>query len=121
MPTWPPWPPRLTGWVSARWGKQAGVLGLPGGIQACLFDLDGVLTRIAAVHAAAWKEMFDEFLRQRLTPKAAPSCPLLRTMIAGSATFLADSAPCRAPAMVGSVVGDPMLYATVSEAPVPVV
>lgn len=28
-----------------------------------MFDLDGVLTNTAAVHAAAWKEMFDEFLR----------------------------------------------------------
>ena len=39
------------------------MLGLPAGIRACLFDLDGVLTDTAAVHAAAWKEMFDEFLR----------------------------------------------------------
>ncbi len=38
---------------------------LPSGIQACLFDLDGVLTKTAAVHAAAWQEMFDGFLRQR--------------------------------------------------------
>jgi beta-phosphoglucomutase family hydrolase len=41
------------------------VLGLPDGIRACLFDLDGVLTRTATVHAAAWKEMFDDFLRRR--------------------------------------------------------
>jgi beta-phosphoglucomutase family hydrolase len=41
------------------------VLGLPDGIRACLFDLDGVLTRTATVHAAAWKEMFDEYLRRR--------------------------------------------------------
>ena len=39
--------------------------GLPEGIEACLFDLDGVLTRTATVHAAAWKQMFDEFLRAR--------------------------------------------------------
>ena len=38
-------------------------LGLPQSISACLFDLDGVLTRTATVHAAAWKEMFDDFLR----------------------------------------------------------
>ncbi len=38
-------------------------LGLPGGIRACLFDLDGVLTQTATLHAAAWKEMFDAFLR----------------------------------------------------------
>ena len=30
-----------------------------------LFDLDGVLTRTASVHAAAWKRLFDEFLEQR--------------------------------------------------------
>jgi beta-phosphoglucomutase family hydrolase len=41
------------------------VLGLPDGIQACLFDLDGVLTQTAKVHAAAWKEMFDEYLKDK--------------------------------------------------------
>lgn len=40
-------------------------LGLPSQIRACLFDLDGVLTQTALVHAAAWKEMFDAFLRAR--------------------------------------------------------
>jgi beta-phosphoglucomutase family hydrolase len=40
------------------------VLGLPPGVTACLFDLDGVLTRTATVHAAAWKQMFDGFLRE---------------------------------------------------------
>ncbi|MDX3356981.1 beta-phosphoglucomutase family hydrolase [Streptomyces sp. ME01-24h] len=39
--------------------------GLPDGIRACLFDLDGVLTKTAVVHAAAWKEVFDDFLRRR--------------------------------------------------------
>ncbi|MBJ7470383.1 MAG: beta-phosphoglucomutase family hydrolase [Solirubrobacteraceae bacterium] len=38
------------------------MLGLPDGISALLFDLDGVLTKTAEVHAAAWKEMFDEVL-----------------------------------------------------------
>ncbi|MCS0602630.1 beta-phosphoglucomutase family hydrolase [Streptomyces sp. LP11] len=38
-------------------------LGLPDPIQACLFDLDGVVTKTAVVHAAAWKETFDAFLR----------------------------------------------------------
>jgi beta-phosphoglucomutase family hydrolase len=41
------------------------LLGLPDAIRACLFDLDGVLTQTAKVHAAAWKEMFDDFLRKR--------------------------------------------------------
>ena len=36
------------------------MLGLPDGITACLFDLDGV----AKVHAAAWKQMFDAYLRE---------------------------------------------------------
>ncbi|MFI1095619.1 beta-phosphoglucomutase family hydrolase [Streptomyces sp. NPDC020917] len=40
-------------------------IGLPDGVRACLFDLDGVLTPTALVHAAAWKEMFDAFLRDR--------------------------------------------------------
>lgn len=37
-------------------------LGLPESIEACLFDLDGVITRTATVHAAAWKQTFDDFL-----------------------------------------------------------
>ena len=41
------------------------MLGLPDGVSACLFDLDGVLTQTAKVHADAWKEMFDAFLRKR--------------------------------------------------------
>jgi beta-phosphoglucomutase family hydrolase len=41
------------------------MLGLPDAIRACLFDLDGVLTQTAKVHARAWKEMFDDFLRKR--------------------------------------------------------
>jgi beta-phosphoglucomutase family hydrolase len=41
------------------------VLGLPTGVTACLFDLDGVLTQTAKVHSAAWKQMFDDYLRGR--------------------------------------------------------
>jgi len=41
------------------------VLGLPDGVRGLLFDLDGVLTDTARVHAAAWKQMFDEYLRER--------------------------------------------------------
>jgi beta-phosphoglucomutase family hydrolase len=44
---------------------EPGRLGLPRRIRACLFDLDGVLTQTARVHAAAWKQMFDGFLRDR--------------------------------------------------------
>src|SRR5688572_28074715 len=39
------------------------MFGLPAGIVACLFDLDGVLTRTADVHRAAWAETFDAFLQ----------------------------------------------------------
>ena len=41
------------------------MIDLPDSVRACLFDLDGVLTRTATVHAAAWKEMFDGYLRER--------------------------------------------------------
>ena len=41
------------------------MLGLPDGIRGCLFDLDGVLTKTAQVHDAAWQEMFDGYLRER--------------------------------------------------------
>ena len=41
------------------------MLGLPDHVEACLFDLDGVLTQTATVHAKAWKEMFDDYLRER--------------------------------------------------------
>src|SRR5436190_4607439 len=36
-------------------------LGLPAQIAACLFDLDGVITQTARIHAQAWKRVFDEF------------------------------------------------------------
>jgi beta-phosphoglucomutase family hydrolase len=41
------------------------MLGLPDVVSACLFDMDGVVTRTATVHDKAWKQMFDEFLRKR--------------------------------------------------------
>lgn len=50
-------------------------LGLPGGVRACLFDLDGVLTQTAKVHAAAWEEMFDDYLRERARSHGEPYVP----------------------------------------------
>ena len=44
--------------------------------DAALFDLDGVLTRTASVHAAAWKKLFDGFLEQRATKAGTPFVPL---------------------------------------------
>jgi beta-phosphoglucomutase family hydrolase len=51
------------------------MLGLPDTITACLFDLDGVLTRTAAQHAQAWKEMFDDYLRRRADETGEPFRP----------------------------------------------
>jgi beta-phosphoglucomutase family hydrolase len=51
------------------------MLGLPDAIRACLFDLDGVLTQTAKVHAVAWKKMFDEFLRARAEQTGEPFVP----------------------------------------------
>ena len=48
------------------------MLGLPDRVTTCLFDLDGVLTDTASVHSAAWKEMFDDFLRARAPPPVRP-------------------------------------------------
>ena len=49
------------------------MLGVPDGTRALLFDLDGVLTDTASVHAAAWKQMFDEFLRARDGSRGDPA------------------------------------------------
>jgi beta-phosphoglucomutase family hydrolase len=73
-------------------------LGLPDGVRACLFDLDGVLTRTAVVHAAAWKEMFDDFLRRREGDSFRPFDPVAdydeyvdgRPRADGVRTFLAS-------------------------------
>jgi beta-phosphoglucomutase family hydrolase len=51
------------------------VLGLPDAVRACLFDLDGVLTKTAKVHSAAWKEMFDGYLRERSERTGEPFVP----------------------------------------------
>jgi beta-phosphoglucomutase family hydrolase len=48
------------------------MLGLPSGTRACLFDLDGVLTQTAKIHAAAWKKMFDDYLRERSQQTGEP-------------------------------------------------
>ncbi|MGH3585089.1 MAG: beta-phosphoglucomutase family hydrolase [Pseudonocardia sp.] len=51
------------------------MLGLPDATRACLFDLDGVLTDTASVHAAAWKQMFDDYLRARAERDDVPFRP----------------------------------------------
>ena len=44
-------------------------------MRACLFDLDGVLTQTAKVHAAAWKQMFDAYLQARAQRTGEPLRP----------------------------------------------
>lgn len=41
------------------------LLGLPSTVRGCVFDLDGVLTASAEIHAAAWKDVLDEFACRR--------------------------------------------------------
>ncbi len=74
------------------------MLKLPEGITACLFDLDGVITQTAKLHSAAWKEMFDTFLRERseqtgepfqeFTPSDYDRCVDGRPRLDGVRTFL---------------------------------
>jgi beta-phosphoglucomutase family hydrolase len=52
-----------------------GVYGLPPSLGACLFDLDGVLTATAAVHAKAWKTVFDAYLEGRARRSGTPCVP----------------------------------------------
>ena len=72
----------------------------PDAFSGAVFDLDGVVTRTAAVHAAAWKEIFDAFLRQRAQRTGTPFRPFERDdylrhvdgrpRYEGVATFLAS-------------------------------
>ena len=47
----------------------------PDRYDAVLFDLDGVLTETASLHAAAWQQMFDGFLRERAEAEETPFVP----------------------------------------------
>jgi beta-phosphoglucomutase family hydrolase len=51
------------------------MLGLPDGITATLFDMDGVITNTATVHDAAWKQTFDDFLKERAQQTGEPFVP----------------------------------------------
>ncbi len=69
-------------------------------LKAAVFDLDGVITRTAAVHEQAWKALFDEYLRARATRLGEPFRPFEREdyhryvdgrpRYAGVRTFLAS-------------------------------
>lgn len=69
--------------------------------DAMLFDLDGVITRTAAIHSAAWKVLFDRFLEDRSRETGEPFVPFSidtdyvryvdgRRRYDGVATFLAS-------------------------------
>lgn len=44
-------------------------------LAAVIFDMDGVVTRTAALHAAAWKQLFDEYLERRARASGTPFVP----------------------------------------------
>src|SRR5271154_2576759 len=46
-----------------------------GRIDAVLFDMDGVVTDTASLHARGWKTMFDEYLEKRATRNGEPFRP----------------------------------------------
>lgn len=48
-----------------------------GALDAVVFDLDGVITLTASVHAAAWKLLFDGFLRERATHSGTQPAPFV--------------------------------------------
>lgn len=54
----------LLHWLDAPTPTR-GLLGLPSGVRACVFDLDSVLTTSTTVHAAAWADTFDSFMLAR--------------------------------------------------------
>jgi beta-phosphoglucomutase family hydrolase len=60
--------PLVTGEGSMRQPKGTSVINRDR-YDAVLFDLDGVITNTAKIHAACWKKMFDEYLQQRATQR----------------------------------------------------
>ena len=76
------------------------LLGLPTGVTACVFDLEGVLIESATLHAAAWRETFDQHIwarTERTGGQFAPFNPTTdyprymhrRTRLEGVRAFLA--------------------------------
>lgn len=59
----------------ARSAERRRIAALPDQIDACLFDLDGVLTDTAKLHDEAWKQMFDAYLRDRSERDGTPFQP----------------------------------------------
>jgi HAD superfamily hydrolase (TIGR01509 family) len=65
---------RLLHWIAAP-STARRMLGLPNEVTACVFDLDGVLTTSATVHAEAWTDTFDPFLLERSEHGYRPFVP----------------------------------------------
>ena len=57
--------------------------------DAVLFDLDGVVTDTASLHATCWKQMFDEYLRKRARNRGKHSAPSISPRTTGS-TWMAS-------------------------------
>lgn len=55
------------------------MFGLPAGVRACLFDMDGVLTKTSDIHEAAWKRTFDAFLASEAAAAAEDRSPFTTT------------------------------------------
>ena len=70
----------------------AQTLGLPVGVRACLFDLDGVLTASAEIHAAAWRDSFNDFLARRLELTGERSGPFPSFQHAAATTTATSTA-----------------------------
>ncbi len=68
---------RLVSWLGVP-GASARMVGLPAEVTACVFDLDGVLTTSAEVHAKAWTETFDRFLVRQAEEHHRPYIPFDR-------------------------------------------
>jgi len=49
--------------------------------KAALFDLDGVVTKTATVHALAWQQLFNDYLHSYSQRTGRPLSPLISTKI----------------------------------------
>ena len=63
-----------------RWGGEEDINPSTHNFDAVIFDMDGVITRTTDVHAAAWQELFDAYLRMRATRDEKPFHPFDRKL-----------------------------------------
>lgn len=60
---------------AARASAASGPVIDAGSFQAIAVDLDGVITRTAGLHAVAWRQLFDDFLRRHAASSGEPFRP----------------------------------------------